>query len=87
MTLYEFLDESKLCLQVRRSPLSKMPFTASIEDIFLITGSSGVHFYGYGNSIDEAIKDYVRKIEGKLLRYYASEYLSRDVRVPDMLTV
>jgi hypothetical protein len=85
MTLYKFLDDERLCLQVRRSPLSKN-FSACIEDVFLIEGCSGIHFYGYGQTYEEAVRNYLSKIEGKKLEHYASEYLTREVFVPSPLT-
>jgi len=87
MTLYRFLDESKLCLRIRRSPRMSAAFIASIEDVFLINENSGIHFYGYGKTYEESLRNYVEKIEGKTLRYYASEFLVRDVVVPANLTV
>jgi len=86
MTLYKFLDDEELCLTVRRSPQPKNTFSASIEDVFLIEGSSGIHFYGYGQTYEEAVRNYLSKIEGKKLEHYASDYLTREVFVPSALT-
>lgn len=82
MTLYKFLDEKELCLRVRRSPNTLNSFSANIEGVFLMDGNSGVLFYGYGKTYEEAVRDYVNKIEGKTLRHHASEFLTREIYVP-----
>lgn len=84
-SIEQFADQHGLVMEIRERPLDCMRlgrFIASFKDCEEKGDGVLISAYGNGNTEEEAISDYARRISGKTLALHSTSISRKDVRVP-----
>ena len=87
-TIEEFADHYRLTMEVRERSLSLHylgRYMASFEDAEVKDGSVLISTFGNGDTPEEAISDYARQIEGKLMVIDAFKPNRNEIWVPEFV--
>lgn len=86
MNIYEFADIIGKDIEIIRFANQKGRVAARFERSEIKKGCGLFSEYGEGKTIEEAIKDYVKKIKGKTIVFNAMTDKKQEYNVPDNLT-
>lgn len=80
MTLKQFMQKNDLTLVVNE--LRQCLWRARLKGVEIKDGCGLIGFYGHGDTADEAVRCYVRGIQGKRLVYHASGDDRKEINCP-----